>query len=142
MPLDHPFTCPKIDTAISSAKVEIYAAIEGIVGTLDPEFEAIMEDRTGYPPGEIPDLLDPVAVGKFYIKEMTAVLHDEIADMFEDMRTVNEELRDAAEKQIDNMHDRIEELEAELETAQDRIHILEQENSELEYKIYELENKE
>ena len=112
MPLDYEYTCPKIDDAIEDSKTEIHSHIEDLLHRFDlplEEFNEILKDAAG-------------------------CLSDVIADLIEELRTTNEKMRDAADKQIENLND-------ELAISYDEKHELEEQVNSLQVERDEAESE-
>lgn len=98
MPLDHGYTCPSLDKLIDEAKDVIHEQVTGIVLENNPFLDEY-------------DL--PVSV-KTYIKDASDAMYESLEDVFEGCRTIKEEMRDAADKQINELEEQVENLEAEV----------------------------
>jgi len=102
MPLNFPYTCPKIDAGISQAQEEIFSA-----------FDSLIEDACP---------LLPISHRHDEAADRRDRLFKNISDVFESFRRLNEQMREQADIQIENLEEqvnalqtRIEELEARLE---------------------------
>ena len=94
---DYPDTCPKIDSAIREAKEHMESVIEDVL------YDAC---------GLLPDKTRRELAAD-YAKE----LYRRIEDAFEEVRTTNTDIRDAAEQQISDLKDELESLGHELKEA-------------------------
>lgn len=111
MSLDHPYTCPKIDTIINQARDVIYDHVYDIILEHNPWLGQLGERY-------IPEQ----TLGK--IKEDADGLTEVIEDLLEEARSCNEDMRSAADKQISELEDQIEELEDEVSNLQPQIKIM------------------
>lgn len=98
---DYPNTCPQIDSAIRNAKSEIESYIDDI-----------LSDACG-----LLHKSDRARLAENYADG----LYGRIEDAFEEARSANEKMREAADIQISELKDEIENLEAELREAMERI---------------------
>ena len=94
---DYPNTCPKIDSAISEAKEQMESYIEDI-----------LIDACG---------LLPDKTRRELAADYANQLYRRIEDAFEEVRTTNVDIRDAAEQQISDLKDELESLGHELKEA-------------------------
>ena len=94
---DYPNTCPKIDSAIGDAKRIIENFLVDLIAEVCPYI----------PEQEIKKLADDNA----------AQLYRGLEDAFEEVRTTNEKIREAAEEQISDLKDELESLGYELKEA-------------------------
>lgn len=105
MSLDYPYTCPDLDELIDQACDVIDEHVFSIVVEQNPwlgDDESLMPKH----------FLDSV-------KEVQDCLKDEIKDIFEDSRSINENIREAADNQINELKERVEDLEYELKESQE-----------------------
>lgn len=98
MPFDYGYTCPSIDKLIDEAKDQIHSHIESVV----------LENNPYILSHDIPQSL------KEHIKDVSDALYEALEDVFEGCRSINEEMRDAADKQIGELEEQVEILEAEV----------------------------
>jgi len=98
MPLDHGYTCPSLDKLIDEAKDVIHEHVTGIVLENNP----FLDDY------DLPDSI------KTYIKDASDAMYEALEDVFEGCRTINEDIRACADRQIDDLESRVEDLEYEL----------------------------
>jgi archaellum component FlaC len=91
---DYGNTCPKIDDAIRDAKWQMESFIDDLLA-----------DACG---------LLPEKTRKELAADYASDLYNRIEDAFENVRSANVDMRDAADDQISDLKDRIEELEGEL----------------------------
>lgn len=101
MGLDYPYTCPDINAMIDSSKRDIESslseALEGSIEDMLPiEYKAVLEGEVAY-------------------------LHGLITDYFETLRNINSDMRDTADRQIEELENRVEELECDLDDMRDQI---------------------
>lgn len=108
MSLDYGFTCPDIDRNIDSAKEVLYDFMLETYKELNP----IIED--------IPDSDLPPSI-KERAKKDSDYLYGTLEDIFENVRSVNEDMRNSADKQISDLNDRVSDLEAEVESLRGEI---------------------
>lgn len=101
MSLDYGFTCPDIDKNIDSAKETLYDFILETYRELNPLLESVSDNEL------------PVCV-KEKAKTDADYLYESLEDIFENVRSVNEDMRRFADKQISDLKDEISELEHEL----------------------------
>ena len=94
MGLDYSHTCPDINRAINEAKDTISSHIEDIVNQCSPLLEG-----------------DPL---QDYVKSWTESLYGEIKDCFEVTRKTNEDMREEADRQIDDLVDEVDSLKDEI----------------------------
>ena len=93
------WTCPKIDSAISTCKDRLESHLEDYIRELCP-------------------LLPDDVVFKLS-KEWSKVVYEDISDCFESVRETNEEMREAANAQISDLEDTIESLKEEIKALED-----------------------
>lgn len=105
MPLDFGSTCPDIDRTISNLKDIIASAFYDICSDISTYLDSDKQQS----------LAD----------DYTEALANDILDSFEQVRTTNEEMRDAANSQIGNLEDTIVDLSAELEDLKNYVTTLE-----------------
>lgn len=98
MPFDYGYTCPSIDKLIDEAKDQIHDHIESVV----------LENNPYILSHGIPQSL------KEHIKDVSDTLYEALEDVFEGCRSINEGMRDAADKQIGELEEQVEILEAEV----------------------------
>ena len=101
MGLDFSHTCPEIDKAISRAKDTIVDYLKDYIADLCP-----------YLPSEKTDTL---------AKDWGADLYSQISDGFESVRKTNEDMRQQADLQIENLESEIADLKSEVEELNDRL---------------------
>lgn len=112
MSLDFEYTCPKIDAAIEMANHHFDEVVKSLIDRLPIE--------------EQQDILNDTYQEFDYIK-----------DQFEELRTLNEDMRSAAEKQIDDLNDELSEARDEIDDLKKQIEELENEKDELKSQLYE-----
>ena len=112
--LDHGYTCSDIDGAITEIKAEMASTLDDVISDYAPQTRD--EDREDAANGFADDL------------------YGEIESHIEAVRKTNEDLRSAAERQLEEMQDRIDELESE-------VNDLECDKDRLEDEIHELESE-
>ena len=98
MSLDYGYTCPTLDKYIDEAKDIIFDHIQSTV----------LENNPYLCEYDLPQSI------KTYIKEDADALYDRLEDLFESCRTINEDIRSTADKQIEDLERQIEDLEYEL----------------------------
>lgn len=98
---DYANTCPTIDAAISRAKDEMASFIDDILSDACGLLESRQREELA--------------------REYADALYQRIEDAFEEARSSNEKMRDAADDQISDLKDEIENLQSELRQAQERI---------------------
>lgn len=98
MPFDYGYTCPSIDKLIDEAKEQIHDHLESVV----------LENNPYVLSHDIPQSL------KEHIKDVSDALYEALEDVFEGCRSINEEMRDAADKQVNELEEQVENLEAEV----------------------------
>ena len=103
MSLDFGFTCPDIDRNIDSAKEVLYNFMLEAYKDLNPVI------------GDIPDSDLPPSV-KEKAKRDADYLYESLEEIFENVRSVNEDMRRSADKQISDLNDTISDLETEVES--------------------------
>jgi len=103
MSLDYGFTCPDIDRNIDSAKEVLYDFMLETYKELNPVI------------GDIPDSDLPPSI-KERAKKDADYLYESLEEIFENVRSVNEDMRRSADKQISDLNDLISDLEAEVES--------------------------
>lgn len=94
---EFPYTCPKIDKAIGTAK-----------GEIDSFLCELLEEACP---------LLPRARLKEIAAERTESLYEILESIFEEVRSTNEHMRREAESQIGDLAERCSDLEQELEAA-------------------------
>lgn len=104
MSLNYPYTCPDLDKLIDQA----CATID------DHVFEIVLENNPWL--GRDESLMPVHFLSS--VKEAQGCLKDDIKDIFEDSRTINESIREAADDQINELKERISDLEYELKEVQ------------------------
>lgn len=115
MSLDYPYTCPQIDRVISGIEEEIEEWFEYIT-------EYVKEDDRD----NIPN----------WVKRVS----DDVVAHVEDIRKINSDMRDAADKQIKTLQEEIEDLEDDLENKGSTIEALEDRIDRLEETISDLQD--
>lgn len=101
--LDYPYTCPSLDALILDAKFTLEDHVESILYELNPVLE------------EIPTRDVPVQI-KEWIEQQVLAIYSDLEVIFESCRTINEDIRSAADFQIGEC---IDELEDALNTIQE-----------------------
>jgi len=95
------FTCGDIDGAINSSRDAIRSHIKGIIEQVCPMLsESTLNELT---------------------EENTNYLIDEIASEFETLRGLNSDMREQADRQIDNLEDELSEMTGERDTLQEEL---------------------
>lgn len=92
---DYPNSCPKIDKAIEQAKRNIYGFINDLLDEACPLLPAARRDELAT------DYADR--------------LYRDLEDGFETVRSTNEDMRRAADSQISDLMDKLNDVESELE---------------------------
>jgi DNA repair exonuclease SbcCD ATPase subunit len=92
---DYPNTCPKVDKHISGAESVIRTFVEGLLEEACP----LLSSRS------ISDLSD----------ERAKNLYSDLEPIFEGVRESNSEMRSEAERQIEDLQERIADLEAQVD---------------------------
>lgn len=95
---DYSQTCPDIDKAIAAAKHDLVSGIYQVIEDVSPLI----------PPDEIEKLA----------KQYADKIYSDIGDAFETVRETNSDMRDAANKQISDLLDEIENLKYEISNTQ------------------------
>jgi hypothetical protein len=101
--LDHGYTCPQIDEAISDAKAIIEDHFYDTLQELNPMTN--MESQEA----------------KEWIGIATESLYSGLEPVFEDLRSSNEDLRNSAENQIAECVNELEEARAEIESLKSEL---------------------
>jgi len=91
---DFPNTCPRIDKQIDGAKSVMYRFLESLLEEACPPLS--------------PETLQRLA------SENADNLYRDLEVCFESVRSTNEEMRNEADRQICDLHDRLTDLEAEV----------------------------
>lgn len=107
MIFDFPYTCPNIDKSLDGLKSDIENNFIDMIKECCP----ILPDHT---------------LNEF-IKPYVDSLFDTISINFEDVRSLNSDMRDDAEKQINSIHEEKEDLIERVQILEDRIYDLEHE---------------
>ena len=99
--LDYQYTCPLIDEQIKISKIATAEQIKDMITELNPVlFERLDSDE-----------LDQ------YVKSLTEKFYDTIEPCFEKVRSINEDMREEASTQIDDL----DELNSELDERCDEL---------------------
>lgn len=98
---DFPYTCPRIDKAIDSCKDTLEICLSGYIKDLFPYV----------PSAEV------VLISIDWSKQ----IYDAISDCFESVRQTNEEMRDEANRQIEDLEDEISNLKYEVKSLESRL---------------------
>ena len=106
MRLDFEYTCPVINQGIDNVKEVLYFEIKSLLEEINGK-KLIKED------------LENIS------KDFKDTLYSEIEYIFEDVRKVNEEMRTAANSQLDDMEGKNEDLKSEIEDLERSIKDLE-----------------
>ncbi len=93
--LDYALTCPSLDSEISDAKGTIESHFTDTLLELNPLMDQLLHT---------PELRE-------WIKTATEALYSDLEPIFENCRTVNEDIRSAADNQIAECVNEIEEAE-------------------------------
>lgn len=100
MKLDFEYTCPKIDEAIEQMKQEVYDHLYDITVDQHPCLSTVSSHEM---PKEVVE----------YIKEHADSMSDTLTELFESLRSLNEDMRDAADNQLAELADIVEDLTSE-----------------------------
>ena len=117
MGLDYNYTCPSIDEDINDLKAEIKSYLESVVDELNPFIDFKRDDV------------------KAVISESGEGLYEQLSYLFEKTRQTNEDMRTAAEKQIQNIEDELSDLKDINSELDSRVTELESEISSLESEL-------
>jgi chromosome segregation ATPase len=115
MSFDYHYTCPAINESIAVTKDTIHDKLDDLLSESNP-------------------LLEAGNVKERFIKEHVNYLYEALEHLFEGVRSTNEDMRKAAESQIDD-------LEFELSESKELVSNLEFKVSELESQVEKLEDK-
>lgn len=96
--LDYGFTCPSIDSEISDAKSIIENHFYEILQELNPLMCGLINT--------------PEA--KLWVEEATEALYGDLESVFENCRSINEDIRSAADQQIAECVSELEDLESQI----------------------------
>lgn len=118
--LDYPHTCPHIDKNISHFQSELFGAVEEIVEYFSPAYKQDFEDTTVY---------------KNIIESFVDSIYLKAEAVFEDVRKCNSDIRDHAEKVIDDLADEISDLEEQIKDKDYEIKQLEDKVDDLESQV-------
>ena len=97
---DFPYTCPKIDKNIDEFKDQLFQHIDSILSDLnEPLYNQLYQSKQL----------------ESYINNYVNNIYDDVKDIFETVRTSNNDIRDAAECQLSTKQNIINDLESELD---------------------------
>ena len=121
MGLDYGYTCSQIDSDIKDFK-----------GTIKGFFEDMLFD--------VCPLYLETEEGKKMVEAYTNSAYEDCQGIFENVRSCNEDMRQAADKQIDDAEEKVADLESEIDDKQTQIESLEYDLNVSEDRCAELEH--
>ena len=99
MSFDYPYTCPKIDKNITEFKDQLYQHIDNLISDHNELFY---------------EQLDKTKQLEKYVQQYVDNLYNDVEYIFESVRESNSDIRSAAEYQVKEKQDIIDDLESEL----------------------------
>lgn len=117
---NYPHTCPHIDKNITHFQSELFGAVEEIVEYFSPAYKQDFEGTTIY---------------KNIIESFVDSIYLKAESIIEDVRKCNSDIRDYAEKVIDNLVDEIGDLEEQIKDKDYDIEKLEETVDDLESQV-------
>lgn len=104
--LDYPYTCPDLDALINQAKAEIESYVLDTFMENNPVLNVFCNL-----PKELQDKLDTES----------QYLYDILDPLFEGSRSINEDIRAAADIQINELQSHLEDLQEEIRDLEERL---------------------